>query len=539
MKTTALPRLLLSVSFLLILMGCKKDFEFDRIKPPQWTPDIAIPLVDDEITFEQALKVSGSTQNYYIDDNGDISILYYFNNNAFQMSVNDLLAVPSLPFAFDHQVTSQEQQLISMQDVTLPPVSYTFDLAQDYPDVRVDRLLVKKGSIIVHINNTFSNNGQLVVNIPNATKNGIAFSHRIGPLVAGNSTDTIDLANVQFDLTSTQNRLGIQVEGQFRKSSRPVANDRIHADFTIGVQGIEKFEGYLGHRVFTPGEASVMVTAFHNAYALGNVYFIDPRASITMVNSFGIPMKITVTELKGTNLITGQYQDITDRLGSSATFMVPSPAMNSTEPASSVIDYTNANTVNGMELLFSVKPDNVYYRITTEINPAGRATNFFTDTSSIYANLQVKLPLYGHFDNLTVQDTFDFSIGQNTNIESMIFHTAFVNGFPLSARMQLYFTDQGYHKIDSLTGGNSILIREAPVDPATHLPFPDAYERKDTSFFFDRSRVCGLANAHYILVKAVLNSNDGGKTNVKIKATQKLKVHFSAEARLTGEDLGK
>jgi hypothetical protein len=532
MKTRTLTPALLPLLFLLLLVGCKKDFEFDKIKPPSWTPDIAIPLIDDNITFEDVLKVSGASQNYFIDDNGDISILYYFKNNAFLISVNDLLAFPPFPFSFDHQFTAAETQMISTQDVDLPPVTYSYNLADSYSDIRIDRILIKQGTIALNLNSSFSNGGHLVVRFPHATKNGAVFTYTSGPITAGSTTDTINLSNVLFDLTSSQNTLTFEVQVSLKQSDKPAAGDMIHMDCNLKIPAISRFEGYLGNQTYTPQDESVMVTAFHNAYALGNVYFIDPKASITMVNSFGIPMKVTVKELRGENMQTGQIQDITTRLGSSSVFTVPAPSMNATAPVTAGTDFTNTNTNGGMEALFSIKPDNVYYKISTEINPQGKSLNFFTDTSKLYANLQVRLPLYGHFDNLTVQDTFDFSLNGKNDVESICFHASFTNGFPLSGRIQLYFTDPSYHVLDSLTGSNSILIKEAPVDPATHLPQPGMFGQKDTSFYFDQSRLSRLVNSRYMFVKAVLNSNNGGITNVKIKATQALKLHLGAEAKM-------
>jgi hypothetical protein len=520
------------VIFLLIFIGCKKGFEFDKIKSVTWKPDIAVPLVKDDITFERALIETGSTKNFYIDDAGDISMLYYFHDNAFRISPNDLFTLPSFPFSFDHQVTTEEQQVISVQDLNLPPVNFTFNLTENDPGVQIDKLIVKEGAVTVNMNSSFSNAGNLRINFLNATKNGVLFSYDVGPISNGTSSFIIDLANVSFDLSSLSNILTIQIVGFFKKSDHPVVNDRIHADLTLNVNKIGWFEGNLGQKTFTPVESFVIVTAFNNAYVLGDVYFVDPMASISMVNSIGILARITILKLKGSNSSSNVSLDVTNNLGAAAVFSVPSPLITATEPVTTTIDYSNANTGNSMGSLFNIKPDNVHYKIKTEINPGKSATNFFSDTSSIYANLLVKLPLYGHFDHLTVQDTFDFSLNKQKDIESVNFRANVVNGLPMQARMQVYFTDNSFHKIDSLTGSNCIIIKEAQIDPSTHLPIPGVFGEKDTTFFFDRPRMEKLSNAEHVLVRAVMNSNDEGITNVKIRSTQALKLNLSAEIKM-------
>ena len=98
--------------------------------------------------------------------------------------------------------------------------------------------------------------------------------------------------------------------------------------------------------------------------------------------------------------------------------------------------------------------------------------------------------------------------------------------------MQVYFTDENYNKKDSLTGDDRILIREAPVDPATHLPYPGMYGVKDTTFILNMERMQNLKNVKKIIVKAVLHSSDEGLINVKLRANQMMKINFSARVKL-------
>ena len=292
------------------------------------------------------------------------------------------------------------------------------------------------------------------------------------------------------------------------------------------------FEGYLGHQTFSPPEESVRITVFNNIYNYGDIYFVDPKVSMTVVNSIGVPARITVEKLEAKNSSSGNTLDIADRLGSNAIIPIPCPSITATQPAVTTIEYTNANTGNSMDALFNIKPDDVYYKIKTEINPGSQSLNFFSDTSSFYADLRVQLPLYGHFTNVIAQDTFPFTLNDQKEIERVEFRTKIVNGLPLRARVQVYFTDKYFNILDSLTGNDNILIDEAPVDPATHLPRPGMYGVRDTSFFLDHERMLRLEGAEKMLVKAMLNSTDEGQTNVKIRANQMLKMNFSARVKM-------
>ena len=337
---------------------------------------------------------------------------------------------------------------------------------------------------------------------------------------------------MSIDLSSSPNTIQTEVEGFLKKSGEPVAGDEIRADFQVSIDTIGWFEGFLGRQTFPQLEDTVRVDVFNNAFALGEVYFVDPQASITIINSIGIPTEITVEKLVAINNASGSTLDIADRLGAGAVFPVPCPLITAIQPSVKTMLYTNENTGDAMNDFYNLKPDNVAFRIKALINPTGTPLNFFSDTSSFYADLRVKLPLYGHFDHLTFQDTFNLVIDKPEEIEHLEFRTNIVNGLPLTALMQVYFTDENYNKKDSLTGNDRILIQEAPVDPATHLPYPGMFGIKDTTFILNMQRMENLTNVKKVLVKAVLNSSEDGKINVKLRADQMMKINFSARVKL-------
>jgi hypothetical protein len=517
---------------LLIISGCKKDFQFDKVKDLAWNPDFALALVNDTITLRKVLTQNGAGDNLYIDDSGNISILYYYNHDAFKLLPNDLIRISPFSFPYMHQITHDEQNTLAISDLTLQAVTLTLDLPLNNQEITIDRIRVKTGKIRVTTTNTFNNDGTLTCRILNATKNGQPFSFTITPFVSGQMQKDIDIADVWFELAATQNKLQVEVEGLVKKSGSPIAGDQIRADFEISISSIGRFEGYLGQQVFPQLMDSVRIRVFNNAYVLGQIHFMDPQDSITIVNSIGIPTEITIEKMVAINNSSAASLDIASYLGSGAIIQVPSPLINATQPTVSKMVYTNANTGNAMDAFFNMKPDWVAFQVKTRTNPAGKTTNFFSDTDSCFADLRVKLPLWGHFDHLTFQDTFDLVIDKPEELEHLEFRTKISNGLPLTARMQVYFTDDKYNKKDSLAGLDEIFITEAPIDPATDLPYPGVFGEKDTSITLDMSRMQNLTNVKKMLVRAVLNSDNNGQVNVKMKAEQRLKLNFSARAKL-------
>lgn len=525
-------RILAGILLLILLHACKKDFDPDRIKALDWNPELAIPLVKDSITFEKALIETDQEKNFYIDESGEVSILLYFNNKAFRLRPSDLLILPPFDLTYQKEITAAEQQILSAQDLPIPAIPYTIDLGLGNPGVEISKIQVKKGYLLITSTMSFDNEGFLKVSFAEATKNGVPFIVNLGAFIEGIRVDTVDLQGLLIDLSAHPNQLTAVISGILKKNPEPVAGDVIRTDYQIVIEEIGKFEGYLGSLTFSPPEEAVKVTAFNNAYVLGNLWFEDPRVTITAMNSIGIPALITVEKLWGYNTASNVTLDITDRLGPNAYFTIPSPDFISQKPVVTSMTYTNGNTGNSMHDLFNLKPDRVWFKVKAQVNPNGKSLNFFSDTSSFYADLKVQLPLFGHFDHLTLQDTFDFSINKQKEIESILFKLKVTNGLPLTAAMQVYFTDSIYNVMDSLTGVDKVIIREAPVDPTTFLPYPGQFGVKDTSFYVGTERMNRLTGAQKILVRAVMNSANNGIPNVKIKAHQALDLDFKALVKI-------
>ena len=546
-KTESLPhlhffskrlfQLVTSMQFICMILvitlpGCRKDFQFDKVKNLSWNPDFALPLVDDSITLKTVLTQNDAKDHLYIDESGIISILYYYNNDAFRIWPNNLIKLSPVGFSFLHQIAQSEQNALIIGDLPIQPIPFPLNFTGNIQGMRVDSLYVKKGVIKVTTNHTFNNNGYMIIKIVEAKKNGLPFSFTIGPFVKGQAQTIVDISGVSLNLMASPNTLNATVEGLIKKSTSIVTGDEIQADFQVSIDTIGRFEGFLGQQTITQLTDTIKVNVFNNAFALGEVYFMDPQASITILNSIGIPTEITIEKLIALNNASGKTADIASKLGAGNLFSVPSPLITATVPATRTMLYTNSNTGNSMNDFFNVKPDKVIFQIKTVINPTGTPINFFSDTSSFYSDLRVKLPLWGHFDHLTFRDTFDLVIERPEELEHLEFRTKIRNGLPLTGLMQLYFTDDKYVVQDSLTGTDQLFIREAPVDPATYLPYPGMYGAKDTIFILDMQRMQKFKNVKKMLVKAVLHSSNEGHGNVKLMADQMIKLNFTAKAKL-------
>ena len=127
----------------------------------------------------------------------------------------------------------------------------------------------------------------------------------------------------------------------------------------------------------------------------------------------------------------------------------------------------NSNNSNIKALLENL-PDKISYNIDVAINPNGNISNgndfVFTD-KLIDASLDVEIPLSFFATNLTLIDTVDVSLTEQTEhnrVNSGTLTLKVDNGFPLEASIQLYLLNENGNVYDSLL--TSTLVEAAPVD---------------------------------------------------------------------------
>lgn len=517
--------------------SCKKDFDFSKAKSVEWKPDLALQLVHDSISLQRILTQGNAGDRLVIDENGDISILYYYNDSAFTIRPADLLKISPVGFNWRHIITPAEEAAVQAGDLVIPPVPFTLNLPAAVAGTRIDKFTVGKGKVQVWSTNSFNNTGYLKIILPEGKlANGQVFAVTLSPIQQGDPIYEASLDGVAFDLSASPGTLHASVEALLRQTAIVNAGDVMADSIRITIDSVKWFQGYVGHQVFDNLEDTVNVNVFNNAYTQGDLYFMDPQDSITIINSIGVPSRITIRKLVAINSVTGTTMDIAGQLGSGAVLDVASPVL--PPPIIPVItarNYSNANTGNAMQGFFNLKPNRVAFKVTVEINPGGTAQNFFADTSRFHADLRVKLPLWGHVDHLTYEDTFDLVIDKPEELEYLQFKTHIRNGLPLYGLMQVYFTDGDYNVKDSLAGTDRIFIEEAPVDPSTYLPYPGMFGIRDTSYVLDTQRMLNLENVRKMLVKAQLFTPDEGQQNVKLRASQSISVDFAVRARLKKE----
>ena len=130
-----------------------------------------------------------------------------YKGNLFSLSADTILQLPNQPMpAITASLTAAQIATLSTEGTITVSYSQTVNFVPGLNNPQIDSMSLKAGSINLSLNSGFKLNGQIVINIPGAKKNGIAFS-KVLPLVYSGTVPVIvnqpyDLSGYTFDMTN-------------------------------------------------------------------------------------------------------------------------------------------------------------------------------------------------------------------------------------------------------------------------------------------------------------------------------------------------
>jgi len=519
---------------LIPLAGCIKSSDFEKIKDVEWNPKLAIPLVSSSLTIMDMIKQIGDSSHFDIDNQGFVTLVY--KDKLFSVNPNTMFVIPTTTFDVSHTFTATEALAINTNGTLTIPFQQDIQLTPA-DSIRIDSLIYGKGDITLTISGNVSNNGAISLSIPNAKKNGLPLTATYTPLESG--VNKIDLNGYKFDLTKVAGKHStFRLNGSLTITNQPAgsitAGKVISFNFEQHTESIKVLSGYLGRFILISDKTTTEINLFANSISVGNFKLVNPYFIFTFHNSIGVPVDLRFTEITGKNNATGQTINIIPNPGIPDPFSVSSPLYTDINPVKvTTLRIDNIGTNGAIsELIDLLKPGKLIYGFESLTNPHGeQSENFLRDSSKLDLDVEFGLPLYGLVKDFAVQDTFDFKFENINEAESMLLRTIIENEFPIEAKMQVYFTDENFVRLDSLvTGTDQVIIPAANVNLNTGDLISAA--NKTSDFTYGKARINKIINAKNILVKAVLNTSGSATQNVKIYNTYKMKVKLAAQVEI-------
>ena len=446
--------LIFSVCFLLIIFSCKK-------RQSVWDSDWTAPIVNDTISL-----------NKYVND----STLAISSSGMYEMNLHRSLIDISLAslVAFPDTTINKNFSIIFSSFVAAPGSSFVNSIEEhtmNLEGVELKKARLEKGFIDVKLQNPFATAVIFVLQLPGVTKDGVDFEQSFlapqGTMTnPGIVEGTIDISGYVMDLTGVTGGSFNKLQSIF-KVKTDISGPSItilHSDITkisATLRGIKMdyARGYFGNKVIS--DTTETTIDFLTHLTSGLIDLSSANLSFSISNGFKIPAKATLTVISNENS-TGNLVPLT--VSSSNLFQFGEafnidPATGGWTDLSSSVKTINFNELNSnvesyLENLGAKQK--IGYSI--QLNPWGNTSGGWNEifpNSHLKVSIDASLPLLIGADGLTIRDTFDFNVKQNTaktHVVSGELILKATNAFPMSGKISLKLLDESGSVIGTVNG---------------------------------------------------------------------------------------
>ncbi len=528
--------------FILILSlttSCIKDyFEFDKISDHvDWNPNIAAPAIHSRLTVRDLLQ-DYDHQNLFVEDSTLFLYLIY-NRQVFSLPANNYVNIEDQNFP---QQQFNGSEFISQGFPTVSTVSVTknltLPLTMQQPTDLFDSLILKNGNFFLNVSSDFLHNGLLTLTFPTIRKNNLPYSKTVQLDASG----YFSFSNIFSDLQEykvnmpTSNQLACEIVLTLTKTGNNIILPTHYAEVTFGFNELNYkiIFGYFGNRTIPIQEDTVNVEIFNNTL-IGQLYFVNPKIRIYLYNSFGVPLGAAFTNFRIYSTtdntyypyqIPAQYNPL----------VVQAPNYGENYKITTIVlDTLNFPQIR--DIIFN-NPRYVYLQTSSIMNPPfTNQYNYLTDTSRFAVNLEVELPLWGRSSQWVLQDTLDLDFSEYykdssvdlNNIEYVKFVINVLNALPTEAKVQIYFTDTLYNKIDSLFNPQNMLIMNSGVINNNGKVIQPTL--KNSQVVYTGARLAGLINVKKALLRAYISTTNQGNNIVRFYSNNYLDVKMGVQVQ--------
>ena len=522
----AIILLLTGVSFL--LTSCFKELaeDLEDIESLKWNPTLAVPLANGSFTIaEFAEDLSGDNFSTTTREDG-LVVFNYSQDQVFSEYAENLVEIQDENYTSSINIPSTSLPDLAVNGTVTTENTHEFGLNTSFND-KLYNASLKGGTLEIDLAGNFPASGELTFTFNGLTdEQGSTLTTTFQWTYDGTNTQSfqrsINLDGLDIDLTdngTTYNyfyftsSLTLNYEGQTVTS-----NEKF--DMNLDLIGMEfsKALATIGRRTIVT-ESNLITLNFAEELKGGLYYFDEPAFKFNFKNSFGIPVDAVLVEAIANSNTKGSVSMIGEAVNNPFSLQYPSESEMGTIVETDIsIDHQNSN----LPVLIAWQADEIAYTFEGIVNANdNNDVHFVLDTSRIVADIDLELPMIGRFRNLRFSETYDFSGSDLEEAEYALFKLSSSNGFPISAKLQLYFLDNSTNLIDSLIYEDQQVLEAGEVD--TNGKVIQATE-KDIDVMVPRDRLVDIAAASRLVFRAILDTPENDVRSVRIYEDDRLDV---------------
>jgi hypothetical protein len=492
-------RLLLALFTLITVLSCR-IVPFDDVTIAGQA-DWAIPLVDTKKTVSDLVKGFDKEAFLQIAPDG-LLVLHYKGNYIAQSSLDVFASLRNLVFPLTDSVTALPFQVPNGIDI-------------DYVDA-------KKGQLVLAFRGAPNDVLSVKLKIPQMTKNGASFT-RSFTLGQFPYLETVDMSGWHFE--PTNGSITISYDARRTSTNERVSIAALGSGAISAIQ-IKDFEfslvkGYFGKSTFDAPRDTIEMDFIRNLNQ-GEIRFEDPKMTLTLENSFGIPVR-AISSVAEVISVNGQKLALRNTITEGVDVNYPSIfEIGKSKKTVFVLDKNNSNLVD----IISSNPRAIDYDIDGITNPneIRSLRGFMTDSSSYKLQVEVDLPIYGSAKNFILTDTFDFDIKKYDRLTHATMKVLTENGLPVDIALQGLFVGANNVVIDSFYNKTPPLVLRGAAVGADGLP--RASQKQESLIELDAVKLKKILPATKIVLRYLVSTSNNGTVPVKLVKNQDVRVQL-------------
>ncbi|NBW30089.1 MAG: hypothetical protein EBR35_02365 [Flavobacteriales bacterium] len=449
MKRQFLILLLLTI----LICSCKK-------KQTTWNTDWSAPIISDTISLSNLYNDSTLVSSNQTTIDLDLS------RTILNLGLSDLVGFP------DTTINQSFNLNFSLSNV---PAGYTFantieEHSFDLNDVQLKKVDVSSGTIKLKVFNSIATKVYFKIILPGITKNGLAFEQiffvNAGTNAQpGSAEELLDISGYSFDLRGV-NGLGYnKLQSQLIITSDPTGpsvaiSSNNDFSFSAELSGL-KFsyaKGYFGNTLIS--ETAEFLVPYFNSIVAGNLDLPSANLDFEIENGMKFGIKGKIVSAENTNSSGNTSQLVSSNLGNDFLISPATGAWNSLQTSSQhlIFSATNSNIESYLENFGS--SHQLAYQL--QLNPWGNVSG---GNDEIFSNSRLKIkiksqiPLIIGADGLTLRDTFNIDLKQNSNkthAKSGLISLSATNAFPLACEPILYLLNENGTILNTINATSQI-----------------------------------------------------------------------------------
>jgi hypothetical protein len=446
-----------------LAQSCKED-----IGNTSWDVDLLAPVITTSLNLGDLLNDTILTS----DSDGKLRL--FLERDLLALSFDSILKIPdttiaqtlSLPFALNNLPAGS----------TIPPVEEITNY--ELGDKSIKTAKIREGKLTVKFTNLLETKVRFDYTVESATINGSTLDVSEWVEVGGASTTTeveVDLAGYTFDLSGPTGASANQLVSNYSVTTDPdgatitvSANSQIFdLEYTFSEITLDYGLGYFGQESVTTENDTTTLQGMQNIVE-GSLFLDSATVGLTVVNGVGMDGIFQLNELNGINTRTGNNVVLSHAIIGDAIMMARAQDLDGTPEGISAVtlDYQLNNDNSNVKAFIENLPDQLDFSFDMSLNPLGNVSagnDFFYFDSPFKAKIKVDIPMRVRADNVVLQDTLAWDLGQGSTVESINYGTLTMivnNGFPLIGEPQLIMLDSNFALLDTLLFPAQILAPE-------------------------------------------------------------------------------